>query len=257
MRAGIAASVLAAWKQEASVSAVARKLALSRSTVYDVLYNNQVIPSPYRAIECPECRAPFFPPNRKVVCCSTSCAARHRKKPRCRFITTSETTQIVLPTGEVALIDTADLPLVRNIAWFAQPGKTTVYVAAAVRQGTGPQRNIQLHRFLLGFPQSDVDHRDCDGLNNRRRNLRLATDSQNLANARKTTRNTSSRFKGVSFGKSLTQRRWQANIRKDRKLIYLGLFDTEEDAAHAYDAAALIHFGEFARLNFPNGNGDA
>jgi hypothetical protein len=194
----MAASVLAAWKQNPSVSAVARKLTLSRSTIYDVLHNNQVLPSPYRAIICPECRASFFPPNRKVVCCSPSCAARHRKKPRCRFITTGEITQIVLPTGEVALIDTADLPLVRDIAWFAQPGKTTVYVAAAVRQGEGPQRNIQLHRFLLGFPESDVDHRDCDGLNNRRCNLRLATDSQNLANARKTKRPRSSVYKGVS-----------------------------------------------------------
>jgi hypothetical protein len=106
-------------------------------------------------------------------------------------------------------------------------------------------RYVRLHTFLTGWPR--VDHRDGDTLNNQRYNLREATSAQNSANCRKQARPTSSRFKGVSY-----QRGWRAYITADGERSSLGDgYPTEEDAARAYDLAAIGAFGEFARLNFP------
>ncbi len=89
-----------------------------------------------------------------------------------------------------------------------------------------------------------IDHRDGDPTNNRWRNLRRATRSQNNANSCRP-RHNSSGFKGVCFHR--VARKWQASIGKDRRTIYLGLFATKEDAHAAYVAAAHKLFGEFAR----------
>jgi hypothetical protein len=91
-----------------------------------------------------------------------------------------------------------------------------------------------------------VDHRDQDGLNNRRTNLRVATQSQNLSN-RGPQKNNTSGYKGVSLCKATG--RWQAIIQYGRKKKRLGRFDTPEQAALAYDKAAVALMGEFAVLN--------
>lgn len=93
----------------------------------------------------------------------------------------------------------------------------------------------------------EVDHRNGDGLDNRRDNLRYATRARNTAN--RASVGGSSRFKGVSWSKR--DKIWYANICVNYRTIYLGTYRNEEDAARAYDAAAKKYFGAFARPNFP------
>jgi hypothetical protein len=142
-------------------------------------------------------------------------------------------------------IDTADYDTVKSFRWSAVPDKQTFYAH------TGFPRRTTLHRLL--FPDSEeVDHRDHNGLNNRRSNLRLATGLQNARNkAKSTNRVFTSRYKGVSFVEHGNWQRFKAGIRVNGKDAHLGFFESEEEAARAYDAAATERFGEFACLNFP------
>lgn len=94
------------------------------------------------------------------------------------------------------------------------------------------------------WPTLDIDHIDGNSVNNRLANLRLATDSQNLANA-KTPSNNTSGFRGVS--RHTTTGRWVAHVRVNRRLIHLGLFDTPAEAGAVAQAARVRYFGEFAR----------
>lgn len=107
-----------------------------------------------------------------------------------------------------------------------------------------------MHRLILGLVPGDgqrVDHRDLNGLNNVRSNLRLCTSSQNLANGPRRVDNTSG-YRGVGWDRQ--HRRWVAKIQVRGRTMNLGLFRSPEQAALAYDAAAREHFGEFARPNF-------
>ena len=109
-----------------------------------------------------------------------------------------------------------------------------------------------MHRVILGIddPKIKIDHCDGNGLNNAYENLRVSTTSQNAANKRKTS-GASSQFKGIHWYTALGK--WKAMIRFNGKLMFLGHFSSEEDAARAYDKAALTCFGEFAKLNFSGG----
>jgi hypothetical protein len=106
---------------------------------------------------------------------------------------------------------------------------------------------IQPKRKLL------VDHKNNNGLDNRIDNLRLATRSQNNINSRRNKSKTLSRYVGVSFDSR--KRRWYARIYFNNKGLWLGYFDSEIDAARAYDEAAKKYHGEFARLNFTEDEG--
>jgi hypothetical protein len=92
-----------------------------------------------------------------------------------------------------------------------------------------------------------VDHIDNDRVNNHHKNLRSATDSENSMNQKKTNKATSSIYKGVSFHKPL--QKWLVHIRTNGKVQHLGLFGNEREAAEVYNAAAIEHFGDFAKLN--------
>src|SRR5690606_17270138 len=112
----------------------------------------------------------------------------------------------------------------------------------------GKWKNIRMHRLIMGVEKSSkpmVDHIDGNGLNNCRSNLRLATHSQNLQNA--DSRRGTSKYKGVYFSKQL--QKYRAKIIVDKKEIMLGSYINEDDAARAYNYAAIEYFGEFARLN--------
>lgn len=160
---------------------------------------------------------------------------------------------VSIPVGEhFALVDEADAELVTVHRWRAmesQSGRLYAYTVIG-------RKTVFMHRLILGTGDGfDTDHRNRDGLDNRRCNLRPATRAQNVANTPKSKRRDgrawTSAYKGVCWNRD--QRRWQASIRVDGRLKFLGRFDGEADAARAYDRAALAAWGEFARLNLPPG----
>jgi len=158
--------------------------------------------------------------------------------------------EIPLTRGHTALIDLDDYERVTTAgSWYAwtRPGVRTCYAAKATTRSDGGRTTIYLHTFLTGWPR--VDHKNSDGLDNRRANLRLATQSQNIANARRSLG--SSQFRGVHFQPRYGN--WMARITVRGVKHYLGVFPDGAEAARAYDAAAIEMFGEFARPNFPQG----
>jgi hypothetical protein len=146
--------------------------------------------------------------------------------------------------GFTALVDDEDYERAAKHHWRLQRNGRNLYVNARINRKT-----ITLHRFLLSTSSAHIDHRNGNGLDCRKENLRPATVAQNLANSRKKLSPTTSKYKGVSWDKQY--QKWRAVIDPGSKTKYLGRFTDEVDAALAYDAAARLHFGEFALCNFP------
>lgn len=155
---------------------------------------------------------------------------------------------IHLTNGYESMVDDEDFERLTTHKWKAQKGHKTMY---AVRNRWGNKKYIvqAMHRIIMGLsdPKLFVDHRDGNGLNNQKYNLRIATKSQNNAN-RTAKKGGTSKYLGVCRIKN-TNNKFQANIRKDNKKYGLGYFHTEEAAALAYNKAATRLHGEFAKLN--------
>lgn len=162
--------------------------------------------------------------------------------------------RIPLTKGQFTLVNDEDFEELSNHRWYASFNKTsrTYY---AVRWAYPNKRNstIRMSRQIMGVtdPKIQVDHIDHNGLNNQRNNLRICNGRQNNCNQRKQS-NCSSKFKGVCWHKRLNK--WTSRVINEtgeKKYIHLGYFENEIDAAKAYDEAAKIHYGVFAKLNFP------
>jgi hypothetical protein len=155
--------------------------------------------------------------------------------------------RLTTTNGFTVFVDDEDYEKVIQHKWRAHKSFNTWY-AEPTSASTGRAIGCwSMHRFVLNPPRGvKVDHVNGNGLDNRRENLRLCNDSQNQANRIHLTKNTSG-YRGVTWNKK--SKKWQAGI-KATKSIHLGLFNSPEDAARAYDAKAIELFGEFARTNF-------
>lgn len=144
--------------------------------------------------------------------------------------------------GQVSLVDDADLAALRRWRWILLNG----YAVRQQRTADGAAL-VYLHRFLMqARPWEVVDHDNRDPLDNRRANLVICSQSENLA---KRPAPRAGQYRGVYFERR--GGRWRAQISVGGRDRYLGTFDTPELAAQAYDVAAAAAFGRFARLNLP------
>lgn len=166
--------------------------------------------------------------------------------------------QIPLTQGKFALVDDEDFEYLSQWKWYAVRvvrKNRNVFYAARAGKYTDHHLNarIWMHRVILKLidPKIEGDHKDHNGLNNQRLNLRIATRKQNGKN-RTTKGNGSSKYRGVVLIKEALQKTWRVWIKADGIKKYLGRYKNEEQAALAYDIAAKKLHGEWANLNFPH-----
>jgi hypothetical protein len=158
--------------------------------------------------------------------------------------------EVPLSRGMVALVDDEDFDRVNAFKWCAIRALNGKFYAHRRRSHDNPY--VSMHRFVVGAGRGQVvDHRHGNTLDNRRENLRVCTGQQNGWN-RSADRRSRTGFKGVHYFAPMGK--WQAHIRVNNRKMHLGYHATVEDAAKAYDAAAVKHFGEFAKTNFTTAN---
>ena len=151
---------------------------------------------------------------------------------------------IPLTQGKFTIVDDEDYEWLVQFKWYYAEGYARRHV------GRGENRYIvRMHREIMGLPFKDpreIDHINGDRFDNRKENLRTCSTQENQHNVR--SRGGTSIYKGVCW--NTQTRKWKAQIAFHCYLVYLGLHDTEYDAACAYDAAAEWLFEDFAKTNF-------
>lgn len=151
---------------------------------------------------------------------------------------------IPLTQGKFAIVDAEDYDRLSRYKWCAVKAGGTFYA--------GRKKNgifVRMHREILCVPKGIIcDHKDRNGLNNRKSNLRFCTRAQNQYNSNKRP-GCSSKYKGVNWDKM--KKKWRTRIGFERHRLHLGLFEDPIDAVVTYDRKAIELFGEFAYLNFP------
>lgn len=148
----------------------------------------------------------------------------------------------------VAIIDNADWAIVSRHCWQAHP--VTVAERNWYAKTTANGRTIYMHRLILGArPGEEIDHVNANGLDNRRKNLRRCTRSQNNVNIHKKGGRTG--FRGVDFhNDSNRKKKFRGRVGVNGKTIKGAYRETADEAARDYDQIALAEYGEFAILNF-------
>lgn len=159
---------------------------------------------------------------------------------------------IPLSQGLFSQVDDEDFERLNKYKWSASRTGDTFYAIRNNGYGKNQQRKmIIMHREIMDFPSSKIDHHDRNGLNNQKENLRICNNSQNLCNS-KLHKNSTTGFRGVSFYKRTGK--YRACICKNNNQHHLGYYITPEGAARSYNAAASKLHGEFAQLNFCHSN---
>jgi len=152
---------------------------------------------------------------------------------------------IKLTKGALTIVDDEDYILLSKNKWHLHSGG---YASCKGTRVNNPKRSsIYMHRLIMGCPKDmEIDHINGNKLDNRRRNLRICTTSQNAMNRTIQSNNTSG-HKGVSWCK--THKIWKCYIRKQNKTIHLGHYKNIEDAKKTYVKANKIYHGDFGRIN--------
>lgn len=156
--------------------------------------------------------------------------------------------KIPLTQGKVALIDDIDYERVRQFNWYARCSQSgTWHALRNLREGS-IRKTVLMHRFILNLDGSEplVDHRDRDGLNNQKFNLRESDKRGNASNS-KVRSDSASGIKGVRWDKRV--KKWAVQITVERKQKWIGYFLDLDSASSAYDKAARAFHGEFANPN--------
>jgi len=164
------------------------------------------------------------------------------------------------------LFDECDIELIESHNWQIKKCVNTFYAQAHIPHPDGGwyiracsktgkikrgrrRTTLKLHRLIMKPSKGMmVDHINGDGLDNRRENLRVCTHAENQRNARRRNDNKSG-SKGVSWNKNA--KKWRSQIRHEGKVRHIGLFESREEAARAWDAKAKEYHGKYAQLNFP------
>lgn len=155
---------------------------------------------------------------------------------------------IPLTQNQVALVDDSDFEELSKTKWCAIRRNNGNFSAIKRKVENKKVTTVYMHRQITGAPKGfQVDHINHNTLDNRRCNLRICTNQQNNWN-RASCKNSSSKFKGVSYYKP--SKKWIAQICIDDKRKNLGYYKSEIQAAKIYDAKAKELFGKFAKLNF-------
>lgn len=153
--------------------------------------------------------------------------------------------ELPLNDGLFAIVDDADVDRATERNWGHHKTRNNIYA----RSNAGKKfKTLLLHRYIMQIP-GRVDHINGNGLDCRRCNMRPATHAQNIMNSGIRSNNKSG-FKGVFWNSQ--KRKWNAKIMLNYRNIHCGFFDDVIEAAKAYDTAARIYHGEFAKLNFPD-----
>lgn len=178
-------------------------------------------------------------------CCSRtlafSCKANPMKK-------------IPLTRGQFALVDDDDYAELSGYKWYATKSPNAWYAHRQFRhntiknkKGQGKQIYVSMHRQIMKAPKSkNIDHKNGNGLDNRKSNLRFCTHAENMRNQK----TMSCGYKGLR--KTPDGKKWGVQICVDGVRHNLGLFTSQKAAAKEYDKLAKLLHGEFAALNFPN-----
>ena len=155
--------------------------------------------------------------------------------------------EIRLNQNKTALVDDEDFELIKTYRWYCFKSRYTFYAISQWYEN-GERKHVLMHRLILNVPDGFIlDHKNKNGLDNQKENLRLCTHNQNKQNS-KMRRHNKSGFRGVHYSKR--DKLFYSRIGIDGKRLWIGCFKTAKAAALAYDKYAIKHHGEFAQLNF-------
>lgn len=152
--------------------------------------------------------------------------------------------KIHLTQGKTTLVDDEDYDLLIKYKWCAHKQKTGVFYAHTnIRQNDGSYKTESMHRILMEPEEGeDVDHVDCNGLNNQKHNLRVCTHAENCRNSARRKKNRSG-YKGVDFNNN----KWRVRLKVDGRTVVNRRFSDISDAIREYKRCSEKYHGDFGR----------